>query len=80
MYSMKFGADLKNSVVPEWAPGYIAYDALKAQITAAMPPAKRPGMDACFEKLMHEVTRSLASRNRDRFTQNLTVFRHEAKR
>jgi exportin-7 len=36
-------------------------------------------MDACFEKLMHEVTRSLASRNRDRFTQNLTVFRHEAK-
>jgi len=56
------------------------YNALKAQITAAMPPAKRPGMDACFEKLMHEVTRSLASRNRDRFTQNLTVFRHEAKR
>ena len=34
MYSMKFGADLKNSVVPEWAPGYIAYDALKAQIKA----------------------------------------------
>ena len=31
---MKFGADLKNSVVPEWAPGYIAYDALKAQIKA----------------------------------------------
>ena len=56
------------------------YNALKAQITAAMPPAKHPGMDACFEKLMHEVTRSLASRNRDRFTQNLTVFRHEAKR
>ena len=55
------------------------YNALKAQITAAVPPAKRHGMDACFEKLMHEVTRSLASRNRDRFTQNLTVFRHEAK-
>jgi exportin-7 len=28
---------------------------------------------------MHEVTRSLESRNRDRFTQNLTVFRHDAK-
>ena len=55
------------------------YNTLKAQITAAVPPAKRHGMDACFEKLMHEVTRSLASRNRDRFTQNLTVFRHEAK-
>jgi exportin-7 len=25
------------------------------------------------------VTRSLESRNRDRFTQNLTVFRHDAK-
>ena len=56
------------------------YGALKAQITAAMPPAKRPGADARFENLMREVTRSLASRNRDRFTQNLAAFRHESKR
>ncbi|KAK8671441.1 hypothetical protein V6N13_038037 [Hibiscus sabdariffa] len=31
----------------------------------------------CFDKLMQDVTRSLDSKNRDKFTQNLTVFRHE---
>jgi exportin-7 len=36
-------------------------------------------MDGYFEKLMDGVTRSLEARNRDRFTQNLTVFRHDAK-
>ena len=55
------------------------YVELKAQIAATMPPAKRGKMEGCFEKLMSEVTRSLESRNRDRFTQNLTVFRHDAK-
>ena len=29
---MKFGADLKNSIVPEWEHGYIAYDELKKLI------------------------------------------------
>lgn len=55
------------------------YGELKNRIMQTMPPAKRAGMEPSFEKLMHEVTRSLVSRNRDRFTQNLTVFRHEAK-
>jgi exportin-7 len=55
------------------------YGALKAEITASMPPSKRPLMDGYFEKLMDGVTRSLEARNRDRFTQNLTVFRHDAK-
>ncbi|EXB44290.1 hypothetical protein L484_012209 [Morus notabilis] len=32
---------------------------------------------SCFDKLMADVTRSLDSKNRDKFTQNLTVFRHE---
>ena len=36
-------------------------------------------MDGCFDKLMSDVTRSLEPRNRDRFTQNLTVFRHDAR-
>jgi len=52
---------------------------LKSQITQTMPPAKRPKMEGAFEKLMADVTRSLEARNRDRFTQNLTVFRHDAK-
>ena len=50
MYSMKFGADLKNSVVPEWAPGYIAYDALKAQIKA-ISGAEADERDALEETL-----------------------------
>lgn len=55
------------------------YGELKAQITQTLPPAKRDKMEGCFEKLMADVTRSLEARNRDRFTQNLTVFRHDAK-
>ena len=47
---MKFGADLKNSVVPEWAPGYIAYDALKAQIKA-ISGAEAAERDALEETL-----------------------------
>ncbi|XP_021628258.1 exportin-7 isoform X4 [Manihot esculenta] len=34
-------------------------------------------LSLCFDKLMADVTRSLDAKNRDRFTQNLTVFRHE---
>ncbi|KAG8480658.1 hypothetical protein CXB51_025204 [Gossypium anomalum] len=34
-------------------------------------------LSICFDKLMSDVTRSLDSKNRDKFTQNLTVFRHE---
>jgi exportin-7 len=56
-----------------------AFGELKSQITLSAPPGKRQEMALAFEKLMHEVGRELTSRNRDRFTQNLTVFRHEAK-
>ena len=55
------------------------YGELKMQIAQTMPVAKRDKMEGCFEKLMSDVTRSLEARNRDRFTQNLTVFRHDAK-
>ncbi|KAG6525723.1 hypothetical protein ZIOFF_015690 [Zingiber officinale] len=34
-------------------------------------------LSQCFDKLMADVTRSLESKNRDKFTQNLTIFRHE---
>ncbi|KAG8640966.1 hypothetical protein MANES_03G089519v8 [Manihot esculenta] len=34
-------------------------------------------LSLCFDKLMADVTRSLDAKNSDRFTQNLTVFRHE---
>lgn len=34
-------------------------------------------LSVCFDKLMTDVSRSLDSKNKDKFTQNLTVFRNE---
>ncbi|XWS08203.1 hypothetical protein CRYUN_Cryun41cG0059600 [Craigia yunnanensis] len=50
---------------------------LKAQILASQPVDQHQRLSVCFDKLMTDVTRSLDSKNRDKFTQNLTIFRHE---
>ncbi|XP_062092059.1 uncharacterized protein LOC133797942 isoform X2 [Humulus lupulus] len=50
---------------------------LKVQILASQPADQHQRLFLCFDKLMADVTRSLDSKNRDKFTQNLTVFRHE---
>ncbi|XP_024018068.1 exportin-7 isoform X3 [Morus notabilis] len=50
---------------------------LKVQILASQPVDQHQRLFSCFDKLMADVTRSLDSKNRDKFTQNLTVFRHE---
>ncbi|XP_051118324.1 uncharacterized protein LOC127242236 isoform X2 [Andrographis paniculata] len=50
---------------------------LKAQILASQPADQHQRLATCFEKLMADITRSLDSKNRDKFTQNLTVFRHD---
>ncbi|XP_011657449.1 exportin-7 isoform X1 [Cucumis sativus] len=50
---------------------------LKTQILASQAVDQHPRLSLCFEKLMADVTRSLDSKNKDKFTQNLTVFRHE---
>lgn len=50
---------------------------LKAQILSSQPAEQQQRLSLCFDKLMADVTRSLDSKNRDKFTQNLTVFRHE---
>lgn len=41
------------------------------------PVDQHQRLSVCFDKLMADVARSLDSKNRDKFTQNLTVFRHE---
>ncbi|XP_073260842.1 uncharacterized protein [Populus alba] len=51
---------------------------LKAQILASQPVDQHQRLALCFDKLMADVTRSLDSKNRDKFTQNLTVFRYDA--
>ncbi|XP_021639387.2 uncharacterized protein LOC110634618 isoform X4 [Hevea brasiliensis] len=50
---------------------------LKAQILSSQPLDQHQRLSLCFDKLMADVTQSLDSKNRDRFTQNLAVFRHE---
>lgn len=50
---------------------------LKQQIAASQPTERRQRLLTCFDKLMTDVTRTLESKNRDRFTQSLSVFRHE---
>ncbi|KAK1281191.1 hypothetical protein QJS04_geneDACA015059 [Acorus gramineus] len=50
---------------------------LKTQILASQPPDKRPRLSVCFDKLMEDITLSLEARNRERFTKNLTSFRHD---
>nr|CAD1829015.1 unnamed protein product [Ananas comosus var. bracteatus] len=50
---------------------------IRAQILASQPADQQQRLSLCFDKLMADVTRSLESKNRDKFTQNLTVFKHE---
>ncbi|XP_073110621.1 uncharacterized protein [Elaeis guineensis] len=53
------------------------FNDLRAQILASQPSDQQQRLSLCFDKLMADVTRSLDSKNRDKFTQNLTIFRHE---
>uniref|UniRef100_A0A1D1YKH4 Exportin-7-B n=1 Tax=Anthurium amnicola TaxID=1678845 RepID=A0A1D1YKH4_9ARAE len=53
------------------------FNDLKAQILASQPQDQRQRLSVAFDKLMADVTRSLEAKNRDKFTQNLTIFRHE---
>ncbi|XP_058785699.1 uncharacterized protein LOC131660492 isoform X1 [Vicia villosa] len=50
---------------------------LKAQILSSQPINRQKQLSLCFDKLMADITEKLDSKNRDRFTQNLTIFRHD---
>ncbi|XP_034692714.1 exportin-7-like isoform X1 [Vitis riparia] len=50
---------------------------LKAQILASQPVDQRQLLSMCFDKLMTDINQSLDSKNRDKFTQNLTRFKNE---
>ncbi|PSC72660.1 exportin-7 isoform X2 isoform A [Micractinium conductrix] len=49
------------------------YAQLKQQIVASQMPDRQQHLAACLEKLMLEVQRNLEPKNRDKFTQNLTI-------
>ncbi|KAF9587660.1 hypothetical protein IFM89_004492 [Coptis chinensis] len=46
-------------------------------LISEQPAEQQHRLSLCFDKLMADVTRSLDSKNRDKFTQNLTIFRHD---
>jgi len=50
---------------------------LRDQIIATQPVEKRAPMMGWFESLMEAIERNLLTKNRDRFTQNLSVFRRD---
>lgn len=52
---------------------------LKARLIATQPAEKQHFLEACLDKLMKDVDGSLDSKNRDRFTQNLSPVRHDFK-
>ncbi len=52
---------------------------LKASILNSQPAYRRERLSSVFNKLMDEVQDNLEQKNRDKFTTNLTMFRHEVK-
>jgi exportin-7 len=50
---------------------------LREGIISAQPADKQTAMAQCFDSLMDGIDRTLLTKNRDRFTQNLSVFRHD---
>merc|ERR1719342_1114749 len=50
---------------------------LRDQVISSQPTDKRGSMMTWFENLMEGIERNLLTKNRDRFTQNLSVFRRD---
>ncbi|XP_075622532.1 ran-binding protein 17 isoform X3 [Balearica regulorum gibbericeps] len=50
---------------------------LRATLITSQPDNKREVLDQCFRNLMEGVEQNLLVKNRDRFTQNMSVFRRD---
>ncbi|XP_010003859.1 PREDICTED: ran-binding protein 17 [Chaetura pelagica] len=53
------------------------FSELRATLVASQPENKREVLDQCFRSLMEGVEQNLLVKNRDRFTQNMSVFRRD---
>lgn len=53
------------------------YNDIKNQIVASQPADKQAHLGTCMQKLMTDVQCTLEPKNRDKFTQNLTMVRHD---
>lgn len=53
------------------------YGQIKQQIIGSQQSEKQQHLSACIDKLMQDIQRTLDPKNKDKFTQNLTIVRHE---
>ncbi|KAE8744901.1 hypothetical protein FOCC_FOCC008466 [Frankliniella occidentalis] len=53
------------------------FNQLRENIVRSQPPDKQASMAQWFENLMDGIERNLLTKNRDRFTQNLSMFRRD---
>lgn len=53
------------------------FSELRASLIDSQPLPKQEGLAQCFRNLMEGVEQNLSVKNRDRFTQNLSVFRRD---
>ncbi|XP_074913217.1 ran-binding protein 17 isoform X3 [Buteo buteo] len=53
------------------------FSELRATLITSQPDNKREVLDHCFRNLMEGVEQNLLVKNRDRFTQNMSVFRRD---
>lgn len=53
------------------------FQQLRQQLISSQPPDKQAVMAQWFDNLMRGVERNLLTKNRDRFTQNLSLFRRD---
>lgn len=71
----------KNCIFIERRPLYsefpIHFQNLRDQVISSQPSDKRGSMMTWFDNLMEGIERNLLTKNRDRFTQNLSVFRRD---
>ena len=55
------------------------YGQIRQQVIQNQPVERQAAVSNCLDKLMTDVKRTLDAKNRDKFTQNLTVARHDLK-
>ncbi|XP_053935532.1 ran-binding protein 17 isoform X3 [Cuculus canorus] len=53
------------------------FSELRATLITSQPDNKREVLDQCFRNLMEGVEQNLLVKNRDRFTQNMSIFRRD---
>ncbi|OXB77416.1 UNVERIFIED_CONTAM: hypothetical protein H355_012123 [Colinus virginianus] len=53
------------------------FSELRATLINSQPSSKRQVLEQCFRSLMEGVEQNLSVKNRDRFTQNMSVFRRD---